>query len=158
MFDVYGHEMDWNSLWHKRLVYQPFDDKPYRVAQFGHSCFVLDREWYLQSGGYTSLMEGWGGEEPFLALKAWMLGRECWLVPDVYHAHYLTPGAHAGVSHSASFRRNFDVLAYVLAGRQNAGYAPTPADEAERRRIAAGPFEGNIVRLQQFMNREGILN
>lgn len=159
MFDVYGQEVDWGgNLWHKRLVYKPFDNKPYRVAQFGHSCFALDREWYLQSGGYTNLMTGWGGEEPFLALKAWMLGRECWLVPDVYHAHYLTPGAHAGVSHSADFRRNFDVLAYVIAGRQNQGFAPTPADEAERRRIAAGPFEGNVVRLKQQMDANGVLN
>lgn len=159
MFDVYGQEVDWGgSLWHKRLVYHPRSDRPYRVAQFGHSCFVLDREWYLASGGYTNLMSGWGGEEPFLSLKAWMLGRECWMVPDVAHFHYLTAGAHAGISHSPDFRRNFDLLAYLIAGRKAAGFNPTAADEAERRRIVEGPFAGDAVKLKQWMDLNEVLN
>lgn len=158
LFDVYGHEVDWQgNLWHKKAVYQPFDDKPYRVAQFGQSCFVLDRRWYLESGGYTDLMRGWGGEEPFLCLKAWLLGRECWLVPDVWHAHYLMPGAHGGVQHTPDFVRNFQVLACVIRGDLN-GRQFDNGVWIERNLMLRGPFEGNLAKLREFMNANKVLN
>ena len=143
-FDVYAHETDWyGNLWYKRAVYQPVSDEPYRVAQFGNSCFMLDRRWYLESGGYTNLMKGWGGEEPFICLKAWMLGRECWQVPSVWHAHYLTAGAHAeGVN-----PRNFQILKYVITGE-----GPVVSEAiAERQRICSGPFQGDIKRLREHL-------
>jgi glycosyl transferase family 2 len=158
MFNVYGQRVDWNgNLWHKNLVYQPHDNKPYRVAQFGHSCFCLDRSWYIESGGYTNLMIGWGAEEPFLALKAWMLGRECWLIPDVWHAHYLTPGAHADAMSSANYRRNFDILKYVITGQVNPGFVPDAAVELERQRICRGPFKGDVNLLRRYFEEEKIL-
>lgn len=159
MFNVYGQEVDWaGNIWHKRLVYKPHDNKPYRVAQFGHSCFCLDRDWYLRSGGYTNLMKGWGGEESFLALKAWMLGRECWMIPDVQHAHYLTPGAHADVMFSAQYKRNFDILKYVISGQVNPGFVSDAAVEMERQKICAGPFKGDVTLLQKYFKEEGVLS
>lgn len=159
MFDVYGQEVDWEgNLWHKRLVYAPHKQGPYRVAQFGQSCFALDREWYLSSGGYTDLMKGWGGEEPLISLKAWMLGREVWLIPDVWHFHYLTSGAHGDVMVSERYKRNFDILAYVIAGRKNKGFIPDATIEIERQRICQGPFKGDTNLLRRYFNDEGVLN
>ncbi len=155
MFDVYGHETDWNgNLWHKRLIYRLASDRPYRVSQFGQSCFMLDRDWYFSSGGYTKLMAGWGGEEPFLCLKAWMLGRECWLVPSVWQAHYLTSGGSDRTT-TAEFKRNMDVLAYVIIGRRNNGFIPSPEVEAERRRICGGPFKGDANLLREHLKKIG---
>ena len=158
MFDVYGSTVDWEkTLWYKRLLYEPFAQQPYRIGQFGHSCFMLDREWYLSSGGYTDLMKGWGAEEPFLCLKAWMLGRECWFVPGVAHYHFLSAGAHADqiLGQDERYKRNFQILNYVIAGRPMLG--ATPGIEAERQKMVQGPFGGDIERLRQYFEREGVV-
>src|SRR5208282_2656951 len=169
MFDVYGSQTDWESgLWYKNLVYDKPGMEPFRIAQFGHSAFVSDRDWFLANGGYTNLLHGWGGEEPFLCLKAWMLGRECWMVPTVRHAHYLTHGAHPGVTSSAEFARNMLTVAYVLGGNEQlekarrhfalCNFTITPDIEAERQRICAGPFGGDLVKLREYMNENGVMN
>lgn len=152
--DVYAHVTDWDdNLWHKKLVYSPVSEKPHRVAQFGASCFMLDRSWYLESGGYTDLLKGWGGEEPFLPLKAWMLGRECWQVPSVAHYHHLTVGAHAEKPY---LEANLAVVAYVIAGRRKPGLKITPEVEAERRRICAGPYQGDLDKLRDSMRAKEV--
>jgi len=159
MFDVYGATTDWDgSLWYKRLLYEPCSDKPYRVSQFGNSCFIVNREWYLSSGGYTNLMTGWGGEEPFLCLKAWMTGRECWLVPTVAHYHYLSPGAHGGeiLGQSESYKRNFQILGYVMDGRPMPNV--TPEIKAERQKMLDGRFAGSTERLRAYFQREGVVS
>jgi len=168
MFNVYGARTDWDgSLWYKNLVYEKLGNEPYRVSQFGHSAFALDRDWYLSSGGYTDLLHGWGGEEPFLCLKAWMLGRECWMVPAVRHAHYLTPGAHGDATSSAQFLRNMQTIAYVLGGERQlskirktfgVSFAITPEIQEERRKIRTGPFGGDLDKLREFMNSNGVMN
>ncbi|MHB8501518.1 MAG: glycosyltransferase family protein [Candidatus Acidiferrales bacterium] len=154
LFDVYAHETDWDgNLWHKKLVYSPVQSVPYRVAQFGASCFMLDRAWYLDSGGYTSLLRGWGGEEPFLPLKAWMLGREVWQVPSVSHYHYLTVGAHA---EKPDLENNLAIVGYIIAGRKTPTLRITPQIEAERRRICKGPFHGNLDTLRVVMHAKEV--
>ena len=168
MFNVYGARTDWDgSLWYKNLVYEKLGNEPYRVSQFGHSAFALDRDWYLSSGGYTDLLHGWGGEEPFLCLKAWMLGRECWMVPAVRHAHYLTPGAHGDATSSAQFSRNMQTIAYVLGGERQlskirktfgVSFEITPEIQEERRKIRTGPFGGEPDKLREFMNEQGVMN
>lgn len=151
MLDVYAHRTDWDgNLWHKRLVYSPVSTEPYRAAQFGNSCFVLDRKWYLESGGYTSLFRGWGGEEPFICLKAWMLGRECWQVPRVWHAHYLSFGQ--GIDRP-DLARNLQVMAYIVAGREFPGV--TREMREERELICAGPFGGDIGKLRKHLESIG---
>lgn len=154
MLDVFAHETDWDgSLWYKRLRYSPVsaDLRPHRVSQFGNSCFVLDREWYIKSGGYTKLFDGWGGEEPFICLKAWMLGRECWQVPEVWHAHHLSFGQ--GISRP-NLAHNLQVLGYLIAGRDCPGV--TPAMIEERRRIQSGPFGGDVDRLKKHLESIGV--
>lgn len=151
LFDVYAHETDWDgNLWFKRLIYSPIRKINYRVAQFGHSCFMLDRNWYVESGGYTDLLRGWGGEEPFLCLKAWMLGRECWQIPTIWHAHYLMPGAH---KEKPDLERNLATVGYVIAGRKRSGMIITPAMEAERRKICSGPHGGDLSKLRSHLKQ-----
>jgi hypothetical protein len=155
MFNVFAHETDWDgNLWYKRLIYSPIRSKPYPVVQFGASCFMLDRSWYLGSGGYTNLLKGWGGEEPFLPLKAWMLGRECWQVPSVTHYHYLTVGAHQEKPHLAD---NLAIVNYVIAGRTPANVnLITPAVAEERRKIKQGPFKGDLLSLRSVMRAKEV--
>lgn len=152
MFDVFAHETDWGgNLWHKRAIYSPVRSTPYPVAQFGHSCFMLDRRWYLESGGYTNLLKGWGGEEPFLCLKAWMLGRECWQAPSVAHYHYLTPGAHQEKPH---LKNNLDIVGFVIAGRAYPGL--TPEVRSERAKIIRGPLAGDLEKMRVVMHTKGV--
>ncbi len=154
LFNVFAHATDWDgNLWHQKLIYSPIRSKPYPVAQFGASCFMLDRNWYLGSGGYTNLLKGWGGEEPFLPLKAWMLGRECWQVPSVTHYHYLTVGAHAEKPHLVD---NLAIVGYVIAGRLAPGLKITPEMEAERQRIKRGPYSGDLLNLRSVMRAKEV--
>lgn len=159
-FNVYGQHTDWDgNLWHKQLIYQPINQiTPYRTSQFGNSCFVVDRIWYIKNGGYTELMKGWGGEEPFICLKAWMLGGTCWQTPLVWHAHHLTVGAHGDSMVSADYARNFAILKYVITGKVASGFSPSPEVEEERKRICAGPFEGDVNKLREYFRSENITN
>lgn len=157
LFNVYGSETDWlGNLWYKRHNYTAKSQKPFQTAQFGHSAFMLNRDKYISSGGYTTLQEGWGGEEPFLCLKTWMLGGTCWMIPSVWHAHYLTPGAHADALTSARMQKNFDIVKYVIAGKVSPGLIVTGPMHEERKRICAGPFQGDMNKLREFFKREGI--
>ena len=157
LFDVYGSETDWlGNLWYKRHIYTPKDVFPYRAVQFGHSAFIINRDWYIENGGYTSLLSGWGGEEPFLCLKIWMLGGTCWMIPSIWHAHYLTSGAHADALVSERMQKNFDIVKYVMSGELKTGLKVTSEMREERKRICAGPFQGDVNKLREFFKREGI--
>jgi hypothetical protein len=156
LFDVYAHRVDWDkTLWYKNVVYSQVRKVNYQVAQFGASCFILDRKWYLDSGGYTDLLKGWGGEESFLCFKAWMLGKKCWQIPSIWHCHYLTPGAH---QEKPDLERNLAIVGYVIAGRKKAGLIVTPAMEVERRKICSGPFGGDLDKLREFFKKEDVFN
>lgn len=160
MYNVWGSTTNWKgNLWYEKHIYEP---KPgeHRIVQFGHSAFMVNRPWYLDSGGYTDLQKGWGGEEPFLCLKAWMLGNECWMVPQVAQAHFLTPGAHADDQTQTRFTRNFDIVRYVMDGIMPTGRefsVDLPILE-ERRRIEAGPFGGSLQALQDYLKKEKVIN
>lgn len=159
MYNVYGSTTDWDkTLWYKRLIYSPISDSPYRICQFGHSAFIIDRDWYIQNGGYTNLLSGWGHEEQFLALKVWMLGGSCWMIPSVNQAHFLSIGAHGDSLGSEQFERNWKIGRFVLTGERPQGLIITPAMQAERDRICSGPFQGNIDKLKEHFKNEGIVN
>lgn len=158
MFNVYGCETDWDkTLWFKKLLYQPISDEPYRIGQFGHSAFMIDRDFYIQHGGYTSLLSGWGHEEQFLALKTWMLGGSCWMIPTVTQAHFLTVGAHADALFSEQFERNWKIVRYVITGERLLGITVTPEMQAEREKICRGPFHGNVEELKKYFKELGVI-
>lgn len=157
LFKVYGTETDWDgNLWYKQTLYSPILDIPYRVTQFGHSCFVVDKKAYLDTGGYTNLLTGYGGEESLLCLKFWMLGYQIWQTPSVWHTHYLSDHGMGGAMFSDQYKKNFQIVRYVLTGdRQNLQI--TPEMQAERTRIENGPFKGDINKLKQYLREQGVI-
>jgi len=155
MFSVYGTTTNWDgNLWFKQTIYSPPNRHTYRVPQFGHSCFMIDRAAYIAVGGYTDLLKGWGGEEPHLCLKFWMLGYQLWQTSLIWHAHFLADRT-GGAMQSEDFQKNFKIVKYVLTG-DSAGLQVTPPMLVERQRIMNGPFKGDINLLREYFKREGI--
>lgn len=168
LFTSFGYEIDWDgSFWYKRTIYSPKTIEPHRIAGFGHAAFMLDREFYLQSGGYFLEMKSWGGEEPDLNLLVWQMGREVWMIPQSGHAHYLTPGAHTADICSGDFARNFCIAAYEHGGMEylhkvesRFGYhlPRNSAIESRRKRICEGKFGGDLNKLREYFLKERIVN
>jgi glycosyltransferase involved in cell wall biosynthesis len=165
MWKLYGSVFDWDSFWYKHVLYKPKQEEPYRILETSHSGFMVDRDWYLESGGYTDLQVGYGGEETFLGMKAWMTGRQNWLIPSVNHAHYQPQGRNQDAELTDNYKRNFLVAAYVFGGHEyltkvQAHYkCPlkiTMEIEKERQKICAGPFQGDLNLLRDYLTREGI--
>jgi glycosyltransferase involved in cell wall biosynthesis len=157
MRTVWGSETDWDgNLWYKKHLYEPKSMEPHMCVQFGHSAFILRRDWYIEHGGYTSLLKGWGGEEPFLCLKAWMLGERVWQFPQVSHAHYLTPGRHQDDMAKETYENNFKIVRYVMSGEVPKGLKVTSEMRAEREKICSGPWKGDLFLLRQWLNLNGV--
>lgn len=156
LFTVSNTETNWDGdLWIKKHFNDCVQDA-HRVVQFGHAAFMLDRNFYLSSGGYSLDQKGFGGEEPYLCLKTWMLGKECWVFPDIWMAHYLKPGAHAGCRESSDFLRNTQIVKYVINGDRGS-LTLTPSLLAERQRVVSGPFGGNLEKLKQHLREQGVI-
>lgn len=166
MWKLYGSVFDWDaSFWYKHVLYEPKKTEPYMILQTSHSGFMVDRNWYVSEGGYTDLQVGYGGEETFLGLKAWMTGRENWMIPFVWHAHYQPAGRNDGADLTENYKRNFMIAAYVFGGVEYLKKAEshyrgslkmTPEIERERERICKGPFRGDLNLLRTYLQREGI--
>ena len=166
MWKLYGSVFDWDSsFWYKHVIYKPKQNAPYRILETSHSGFVVDRDWYIKTGGYTNLLSGYGGEETQLGLKAWMTGRENWLVPEVWHAHYQPAGRNEGAEHTDNYKRNFMICSYVFGGQEylqkteafyRAKLKITPEIEKERQYICSFPLNGNLDFLRFYLDREGI--
>lgn len=188
---AYGFGINWaGNLWSVDHETHPQSFAPYRVAMMGHGAFVVNKEKYLACGGYWSEQHGWGGEEPHLNLKFWMLGETCWCDPRVYHWHYMGHRRDASVFKDREHVRNFMLAAYAIGGRKyldicythytliaNAQpsfeqakehwptdpygdiYSAVPVDAAaERERIMAGPYAGDLDALRSFFRSENIPN
>jgi hypothetical protein len=156
MYDVIGTDTDFEgNLWFKRTLYGPPSGEPHRVPQFGHSCFMIDRHQYEAVGGYGNTLTGWGGEEPLLCFKFWMMARTCWQVPSIWHSHYLDNRGAGVAMVSENFTRNFKIVKYIITG-QNTGIVLTPEIQQERARICAGSFGGDFNKLREHFKREGI--
>lgn len=160
MFDSFGYVMDLDrSFWYQRTLYTPpKHDTPYPIQGFGHAAFMIDRDFYIKNGGYCLEMRGWGGEEPDVNLLVWHMGGTVRMIPSVWHAHHLLPGAHA--EQTDDYRRNFCIAAYEHGGleylRKVEGYYNyklqiIPAIEARRQHICTGIFRGDLNRLRDYM-------
>lgn len=167
LFDVYGHTTDWDgNLWYRNMIQVLPTNKSFPVSQFGHSCFVVDRAWFFQNGGYGDMLHGWGGEESYLCLKAWMLGGSCRVTPHVWHAHFASPSRHTTRVLEDEFAQNMLSIAYALGGEEQlevarkrypgVNYKVSPSTEAERKRICAGSFDGSIPLLRKYLASEGV--
>ena len=166
MWRMYGSVFDWNgSFWYKHVLYEPKSLEPYRILETSHSGFMVDRDWYVKTGGYTNLLVGYGGEETQLGLKSWMTGGQNWMIPSVWHAHYQPVGRNEGAEHSDNYKRNFMICSYVFGGQEYLNKTEsfyrgklkiTPEIEKERQYICSFPFNGNLDFLRFYLDREGI--
>ena len=168
MWKLYGSEFDWEkSFWYTHVLSEPASPKPYKILQTSHSGFMVSRDWYLSSGGYTNLQDGYGGEETFLGIKSWMTGGENYMIPEISHAHYQPAGRNEGAEHKENYKRNFMVAAYVMGGRKyldyteqfyNARLKITPDIEEERQRIVRGKFHGDLDLFREYLKNQAVVN
>jgi glycosyltransferase involved in cell wall biosynthesis len=70
------------------------EPEPYRVPMASHCLLVAGRKEYLELRGYNEKFQVYGGGEPYLDLKYWLLGKEVWIEPRglVRHAFGLKAG------------------------------------------------------------------
>lgn len=118
---TYAYAMDWkNHFWsHCGEALPQRTDGPYRIGIAGHGGIVVNREKYLSVGGYWDALQGWGGEEPQLNFKLWMMGHEAYLDPRVYHWHLMVPRRHRVAEQlTAGYVRNFLLVAYATGGQK----------------------------------------
>ena len=70
----------WVPLQHERLVNV---EVPYINGGF----FAIRRHVYERLGGFPEFLEGWGHEDRFLSMWAWLNGYRCWLHQDLKVGH-----------------------------------------------------------------------
>jgi glycosyltransferase involved in cell wall biosynthesis len=60
---------------------------PYTIPMAQYSLFLLGRKEFLEARGFHPSFRCYGGGEPHLAFKWWLLGKECWLWPKGLMRH-----------------------------------------------------------------------
>jgi hypothetical protein len=92
-------------------------NEPYKIAMGGHGGFIVRRATWEEVGGYGPIMMfvGWGGEEPYFDLKAWMFGKTVWLDPQLVHYHYADTRSYSR-HHSDDYYRNLMLAAHLIGG------------------------------------------
>ena len=51
-------------------------------------CYAMTRETLERIGGYAPCYDGYGCEEEFLSIRAWLVGHECKVIPRCVVGHY----------------------------------------------------------------------
>lgn len=169
-FLLYGYRMSWDSeFWNAEYYRAPHSAKPYPIIGAGHGAFALDRDVYLGIGGYSLQQKGWGGEEPFLNLKYWMLGSDCVMLPQHYHFHFTDASRNTAARNSYQLSWNMCYAAFVIGGRKAlepvlswhrkkhaglSGGSIELAGMAERAEILAGPYAGDLGLLRSMLRRD----
>lgn len=172
---AYGYAVNWGlDFWNGGYHNQPkHKDTAYSIACAGHGAFLVDREAYVHTGGYTLEQKGWGGEETFLCLKFWMLGYQCAILPQHYQWHYMKPGRNSATNTTEEFAMNFCIAAYAIGGLpacqpifewfgrrhsrlRDRWHEITQRSQTERAKILNGPYKGNLEALRAHFKREGI--
>lgn len=166
MWKMYGSIFDWDaSFWYKHVLYEAKSAEPYKILETSHSGFLVNRDFYINHGGYTNLLKGYGAEETLWGIKVWMLGGQNWMIPSVFHYHYQPAGRNEGAEHTDNYKKNFVIAAFVLGGEKYKQKAEnhyriqlkiTPEMQNERKRICDGPFKGDLDFLRFYLDREGI--
>jgi len=79
-----GPRLDWAWL-------PPAGSHPYPVPLLGAGFMALRREVFIEAGGFDEGLIIFGMEDSELCLRLWLLGYECWIVPDVEILHRSYP-------------------------------------------------------------------
>lgn len=72
-------------LWSEGYMYTP---NPYPCLSAPHGGFFVDRQYFLDSGGYDDFWQGFGGEEAYFGLKANLLGKRVACNPNALFYHF----------------------------------------------------------------------
>ncbi len=113
------------DFWTRRPFETPVDpEKPYPVAMAGHGGFAARRAAWEAIGGYWQGFMGWGGEESYLDLKAWLLGHKVWIDPKLVHYHFSSDDRGDSRHIHDNFFRNMMLCANIIGGEawMNTGY------------------------------------
>jgi hypothetical protein len=65
----------------------PAKQNPYPIAAAPHAGWSIRRDDFLRVG-YGNWYQGFGGEEVYFCLSAWLVGVECWMEPRAHYWHY----------------------------------------------------------------------
>lgn len=79
----------WTCFWGYRCRSQPpgNNDKPYKIAMAPHCLLLVSRDEIDRYGAYSPPFATYGGGEPYLCLKWWMMGSSCWIDPQALCRH-----------------------------------------------------------------------
>jgi hypothetical protein len=81
---------DW-YLWqhfHGTYNHRKCSNEAYPIAGSGHGFFMVKHETWDKIGGYHPGQRGYGGREPFVTFKSWLLGYRNFVVPTTNHIHF----------------------------------------------------------------------
>jgi hypothetical protein len=111
----YTMQLDVN-FWATHMANYPKSKRePYRIGMGGHGGFVVRRSAWNDLGGYWTGFEGYGGEETYFDMKAWLLGKEVWIDPQLIHYHFA--GNRSYPRHATDdYYRNMLMCANVIGG------------------------------------------
>lgn len=108
------------NFWARDMAEAPaHGTEPYKIAMGGHGGFVVRRSVWEDIGGYgpICMFVGWGGEEPYFDLKAWLFGHAVWLDPQLVHYHYADTRSYSR-HHSDDYYRNLMLAAHLIGGEE----------------------------------------
>lgn len=91
---TFGCKVGWDDILWGRDLYPEDSKDPFPVVSAGHGAFGITRAAFADAGKYWEALRGWGGEEPQLNLKFWMMGKAAWIEPRVRHWHFMPNKRH----------------------------------------------------------------
>jgi hypothetical protein len=103
------------NFWANEGYETPLKDEPYPIAAAGHGGIVLRNSTLKETGGYWEGFDGYAGEEMYVDMKYWMLGKKVWLDPKFIHAHWAAPRKYQRRS-SEGYFLNMLMAANIIGG------------------------------------------
>ncbi|MFM7313706.1 MAG: glycosyltransferase [Cyanobium sp.] len=85
-----GHVYTSRRLCHQHPAWVPLQSEPLvgiEVPFVNGGFFAIRRHVYERLGGFPDFLEGWGHEDRFLSMWAWLNGYRCWLHQDLQVGH-----------------------------------------------------------------------
>jgi glycosyltransferase involved in cell wall biosynthesis len=64
-----------------------FDSDDEQIAVMSGGLLAMSRQWWIETGGYDTSMQGWGGENLDQSLRIWLCGGEIVNAKDSYVGH-----------------------------------------------------------------------
>lgn len=106
------------DFWTEKPYKAPQDEEnPYRIATAGHGGFVVRTAAWREIRGYFEGFAGYGGEETYTDLKAWLLGKEVWIDPKLIHLHWA--GKRSYDRHfTDDYYKNSFMSAFLIGGER----------------------------------------